>query len=190
LFVQPHRGHYSSVKNGLYWYDRHAAPFGVEVRHPFLDRRLAEFVLAIPSTQHYRAGWRKWLLRRAMAGIVPESICWRKDKTNFLPFLGLGLQQKEVAKVNALLDAPLVGKLGIVEPGKLRSAYDGYLTMPPEKIEAPLWYCITLELWLQHHRETLFGDELTVANEVESSCDADATRRISQLLMTADERRN
>jgi asparagine synthase (glutamine-hydrolysing) len=132
-------------------------------------------VLAIPSTQHYRAGWRKWLLRRATAGIVPESIRWRKDKTNFLPFLALGLQQKEVAQVIALLEAPFLRQLGIVKPDELRSAYDGYLGMPPETVDAPLWYCITLELWLQHHRQMLFGEELVATGESKPGCDANVT---------------
>ena len=167
-----------SIKNALYWYDRSAAPFGIETRHPFLDRRLAEFILAIPGTQLYRAGWRKWLLRQAMDGILPETIRRRKDKTNFLPFLALGLQEKEVAKITALLEAPLLGELRIVDPCGLMSAYHDYLAGPPEKINPALWYCITLELWLRHHRQTLFGDELAVTDEnrTEVRCYTETTR--------------
>ena len=51
-----------------------------EKRYPFLDRDLVEFLLAIPKTQLLRAGERRSLLRRALAGIVPKEILWRRTK--------------------------------------------------------------------------------------------------------------
>jgi len=52
----------------------------LEKRYPFLDRDLVEFLLAIPKTQLLRAGERRSLLRRALAGIVPKEILWRRTK--------------------------------------------------------------------------------------------------------------
>ena len=72
-----------SVGRAVYWYDRSSAHFGLEARHPFLDRRLAEFLLAIPGEQLYRGGRSKWLLRRAMDGILPRPVLERRDKTWF-----------------------------------------------------------------------------------------------------------
>ena len=46
----------------------------LDARHPYIDRRLVEYVLSIPQDQHYRAGWWKHLLRNSMNGILPESI--------------------------------------------------------------------------------------------------------------------
>ncbi len=56
------------------WHDRSAAAFGIEVRHPFLDRRLFEYVLAIPGEQLFRLDVTKSLLRRSMRGVLPERI--------------------------------------------------------------------------------------------------------------------
>ena len=61
-------------------YDRVAAAFGCEPRHPFLDRRLLGFALALPDAQRQRDGWPKWILRRAMQDVLPEQICWRRGK--------------------------------------------------------------------------------------------------------------
>jgi len=57
----------------------HSLRFG-EKRYPFLDQDLIEFVLSIPATQLLRPGERRSLMRRALAGIVPHEVLWRKTK--------------------------------------------------------------------------------------------------------------
>lgn len=61
-------------------FDRVAAGVGIEPRDPFLDRRLLDFVLALPPDQIERDGWPKIILRRAMAGLLPDSVRWRVGK--------------------------------------------------------------------------------------------------------------
>jgi asparagine synthase (glutamine-hydrolysing) len=51
-----------------------------EYRYPYLDRDLLEFLYAIPREQLVRPGQRRSLMRRAMAGIVPEEILNRSRK--------------------------------------------------------------------------------------------------------------
>ena len=53
---------------------RTALPFAptYERRYPFLDRDLLEFLFAIPREQLVRPHQRRSLMRRALAGIVPE----------------------------------------------------------------------------------------------------------------------
>lgn len=61
-------------------YDRVAAPLAIEPRDPFLDRRLLAFVLALPPDQIEHDGWPKIILRRAMAGLLPDAVRWRTGK--------------------------------------------------------------------------------------------------------------
>jgi asparagine synthase (glutamine-hydrolysing) len=70
-------------------YDRVASAYSIELRHPFLDRRLIEFCLALPWEQKRSKGWSKVVLRRAMAGILPEAVCWR----NFGQHIGWSFAQ-------------------------------------------------------------------------------------------------
>jgi len=49
-------------------------------RYPFLDRDLLEFIYAVPREQILRPGQRRSLMRRALAGIVPDLILYRKRK--------------------------------------------------------------------------------------------------------------
>ncbi len=63
--------------------DRSSMANSVESRVPFLDYRLVEFALRLPSTELMDGGWNKWLLRRAMQGRIPESVRLRPDKMGF-----------------------------------------------------------------------------------------------------------
>lgn len=57
----------------------------LEVRAPFLDYRLIEYVMQLPSSYLIRNGWQKWILRKSLEGILPEKVLWRKNKLGF-PF--------------------------------------------------------------------------------------------------------
>ena len=59
-------------------YDRIAAAEGIEPRDPFCDIRLLAFVLSLPDSQLLRDGYRKYILRSAMAGRLPDSIRWNR----------------------------------------------------------------------------------------------------------------
>ena len=56
-----------------------------EVRLPFLDHELVQFLFTLPSHFKIHNGWTKWLLRQSVKNILPEEIVWRKDKTGFEP---------------------------------------------------------------------------------------------------------
>lgn len=132
----------------VHWYGAQAAPFGIEVRHPFLDRRIAEFLLAIPPRQRSEPGVYKPLLRRAMDTLLPERVRQRRDKTWLGAFIDLGFRDKEAKRVEALLQAPLAAELGIVDACKLRAAFEKYRDRKTESAPG-VWYAVTLELWLQ-----------------------------------------
>ena len=63
-------------------HDRVAGAFSIEARHPFFDKRLAEFCLALPWDQKIRKGWPKAILRQAMTGIIPEAVRTSKKMNN------------------------------------------------------------------------------------------------------------
>jgi asparagine synthase (glutamine-hydrolysing) len=51
-----------------------------ELRYPFLDQQLLQFILAIPASQILRASERRSLMRRALKNIVPAEILSRRTK--------------------------------------------------------------------------------------------------------------
>ncbi|SDT95922.1 asparagine synthase (glutamine-hydrolysing) [Pseudomonas pohangensis] len=61
-------------------YDRTAAALGIEPRDPFMDLRVVNFCLSLPGSQLESGGWPKILLRRAMQGLLPDAVRWRRGK--------------------------------------------------------------------------------------------------------------
>ena len=69
----------------LRYADRNSMAHGREVRLPFLDHELVEFIFSLPANFKIRNGWTKWLLRKNMENSLPAEITWRRDKTGFEP---------------------------------------------------------------------------------------------------------
>ncbi len=65
--------------------DRNSMAHSREVRLPFCDHRLAEFVFSLPPRMLMGGGQTKRLLRGAMRGIVPDTILDRWNKQGFVP---------------------------------------------------------------------------------------------------------
>jgi asparagine synthase (glutamine-hydrolysing) len=69
----------------LRYADRNSMAHSREVRLPFLDHNLVEFVFSLPERLIIRDGWTKWILRQAFRGVVPEPILNRVDKLGYEP---------------------------------------------------------------------------------------------------------
>jgi asparagine synthase (glutamine-hydrolysing) len=54
--------------------DRSTMAHSLEVRLPFLDNELTDYVLGLPSTYKVRRLEKKWLLRRTLRGVVPDQV--------------------------------------------------------------------------------------------------------------------
>ena len=52
---------------------------GIEPRSPFSDRRLIEFSIQMPVEAKISIPWYKHVLRAGTAGMLPDSVRWRKD---------------------------------------------------------------------------------------------------------------
>jgi asparagine synthase (glutamine-hydrolysing) len=78
----------STMVNGiqqlLRYADRNSMAFGREVRLPFLNHELVEFLFHLPSNYKINQGWTKWIMRETF-GILPNEIRWRKDKIGYEP---------------------------------------------------------------------------------------------------------
>ena len=61
------------------------ARYGLAFSFPLLNRRIVEFALSLPPTWHIQNGWKRWLYRQAMEGVLPASLQWRHTKLMALP---------------------------------------------------------------------------------------------------------
>lgn len=62
--------------------DKSTMANSMEIRVPFVDKNLTEFMLSVPASLKVKNGVKKYLLKKAMAGIVPDNILYGK-KTGF-----------------------------------------------------------------------------------------------------------
>jgi len=68
----------------LRWGGHTATSFQMDCLMPFSNsKKLTEYVFSIPSTFKIHHGWSKYLLRKAMTGIVPDEVLCRKQKLGF-----------------------------------------------------------------------------------------------------------
>lgn len=81
----------------LEFLDRDGGIAGREVRFPFWDRDLIEFMLSVPADQKLRGGFNRSLMRRAMRGSLPEKVRLRRGKHDFSHHLALGLMSSEAS---------------------------------------------------------------------------------------------
>ncbi|WP_353962727.1 asparagine synthase-related protein, partial [Acaryochloris thomasi] len=74
------------------------------IRHstPFADVRLLEFALAAPSNFKVNQGWRRYMVRAGLEGILPKKIQWRKTKDHFSPDYKLRFNQQR-AEIQSFL---------------------------------------------------------------------------------------
>lgn len=70
--------------NILRWGEHAAASKGIECIMPLSDNpELIEYVFSISSAFKIHDGWNKYMQRQAMVGVMPDEICWRKEKMGF-----------------------------------------------------------------------------------------------------------
>ncbi len=101
-------------------FERASAEAGIENRYPFLDRRLVEFMTALPDEQRWQRGETKYVLRRAMTGLLPPSVHHRKDKTDFG---GLFIDAVDALDGEAFYNDLELARLGWVDASEVASMY-------------------------------------------------------------------
>jgi asparagine synthase (glutamine-hydrolysing) len=150
--VKPPRGRMFSYQTsrevaGLSdWILRDAFEDGMEVRYPFLSRPLVEFALRLPVEMRLRPGVRKWILREAMRGVLPEPIRTRQSKGSIGARILWSLQQ-EAGTLQALLRQPLLAELGLIDVHHLRTAVEEARTGAKHNL-VMLMSALSLETWL------------------------------------------
>ncbi len=117
-----------------------------EWRYPFMDRDLMAFCLAIPRSQVVRPHQRRSLMRRALAGFVPNQILERRRKAYVTR--GLVNSLKNEWNRSSRNQQLFVEELGIVDRAALKtSIHDA--EQGRDVAIVPLLRTLTVERWLR-----------------------------------------
>lgn len=140
--------------------DRMSMHSGLEVRVPFCDYRIAEYLYSVPWEYKDLKGKEKGLLRQAMDTLLPESVLWRK-KSPYPKTFDPGYTAMVRSRVAQLLNDPQSPLLHLVKPEGLQVILDredpwpwyGQLMKQPQTLA----YFLQMDFWLRHYRiELLF----------------------------------
>lgn len=134
--------------------DRMSMYSGLEVRVPFCDHRIAEYLYRVPWEMKDHGGYEKGLLRRAMTGRLPETILWRKKspypKTHDPRYLEL--MQRRLDRLLSDRSAPIWSLIRPEEAKRIASSkmdwpWYGQLMQVPQTIA----YFCQIDHWLRRY---------------------------------------
>lgn len=126
--------------------DKPTMAFGIEARVPFLDNDLVDLALGLPASMKVRGGSKKFLLRRALRGVIPDEVL-DGPKTGFgVPYVAWirgplhGYARETILAAatgsDAWFDETVI--CGLLDGLRDRGT-DGFL----------LWKCLNLAIWKQ-----------------------------------------
>jgi asparagine synthase (glutamine-hydrolysing) len=133
----------------LKWEDRNSMWFSLEARVPFLDYRLVEQTISMPSDKIIRNGTTKYILREAMRGTLSEKIRMRQDK------IGFDTPQDEwfrhdffVKYITELLTSDSFRSRKLINPYMAQRLCDSHIRRKTD-VSKEIWKWINLELWFR-----------------------------------------
>ena len=129
--------------------DRMSMAHGLEARSPFLDTAVVEFGASLPDRLRMRLGKGKILLRRAMRGVLPDSILAR-GKRGFGAPLGAWFRSDLASFVRERLLDPASPLHEYVRPEAVAAVLTRHGT---SDLSAQIWALLTLESWLRQEKE-------------------------------------
>ena len=133
----------------LKWSDRNSMAFSLESRTPFLDYRLVEYTLSLPSEYKIRNGETKFVLREAMKGILPETIRKRHDKVGFETPQDKWFRNPDFQNlIYEVLNSETFENRGFINPKKARELYEKHLKKEIN-ISKHIWKWVHLEMWFR-----------------------------------------
>jgi asparagine synthase (glutamine-hydrolysing) len=132
--------------------DSMGGAFSIETRCPFLDRRLIEFSLAIPSAQKLSDGWTRLIQRKAMEGILPPEVQWRLYKADLGYNFVFSLRGRDrQTLLESLFDEPevLADYVDMDELRNIHQSFDSNGLSGARNNSARLYIAAVLARWLR-----------------------------------------
>ena len=125
--------------------DKTSMAANLEVRVPFLNREMIEMAARMPARLKLRGLRRKYILKRALEGVLPQDVIWRK-KAGFGAPIRSWLRGPLRPLVNDLLSEETIKKRGIFRPTEVKRVIDAN-SSGREDNNLQVFQLLGLELW-------------------------------------------
>jgi asparagine synthase (glutamine-hydrolysing) len=126
--------------------DRSSMAFSREVRLPFLDHRIAEYLFAIPESHKISGATTKAILRQAAQGRIPSEIISRKDKKGFEVPQSAWLSGPLRPWVESILNSSDFRQRGWIDPIRAHQIWRRFLNHP-QRYHNLILRWVSLETW-------------------------------------------
>lgn len=129
----------------LTYSDKTSMAASVEVRVPLLDQEIALFMRQVPARYKIKGITQKYLFKRAMEGILPDSVIWR-GKAGFGAPVRSWLREDLREMVNDLLSEKIIQQRGYFNPRVISQMIEDHNNEIADNTYQ-IWAFLTLELW-------------------------------------------
>ncbi len=126
--------------------DRATMAHGIEVRVPFLDSNLTAYVLSLPASVKVRGMKKKWILRKALQGILPDNILNGK-KTGFGVPIGYWLKESLADYMKSIITSSAIKNSQLFDCREVTKCMDEHIsgrrdhgTLLYKLLNLALWY--------------------------------------------------
>ncbi|MCX8007093.1 MAG: asparagine synthase (glutamine-hydrolyzing) [Coriobacteriia bacterium] len=130
----------------LRYEDRNSMAFSLEARTPFLDFRLVEYSLVLPFDERIDGQWTKSILRRALAGILPDEVVWRRDKKGYPTPFAEWLRSEFRAQAEEVIFSPEFRRRAVFDPAVVESKWREHVEGLRDN-SWNVWRWLAVELW-------------------------------------------
>ena len=114
-----------SVPALAHYEDRTSMANSLELRYPYLDHRVVDFAVNLPTESKLHNGWTKYILRQSFPEL-PRQIRWRRDKQPFTTPEAHWLKYEFSGTISDLFRKSRLGELGILNDRKFLQYYDDF----------------------------------------------------------------
>ena len=120
---------------------------GLEVRLPFLDFEVVNFVTTLPEDFKINARMRKRILQDAFRDILPPEVYNRPKKGFEVPLLKWFRKELKSTIIDDLLGSTLIRDQGIFDPKEIEILKKRLFSANPGDIHARIWALIVFQNW-------------------------------------------
>jgi asparagine synthase (glutamine-hydrolysing) len=129
--------------------DRMSMATSLETRAPFLDGDVMELAFSMPGHLKIRNGERKWILKQAMKGVLPESILNRKKEGFSIPMKNW-LRRELQPLMRDLLSRERIARRGLFDPDVVAQLMNDHVA-GKENHAHTLFPLMVFERWADAH---------------------------------------
>jgi asparagine synthase (glutamine-hydrolysing) len=129
--------------------DRMSMATSLETRAPFLDAEVMELAFSMPGDLKIRNGERKWILKRAMRGVLPERILTRRKEGFSIPMKNW-LRRELQPMMRTLLSEERMARRGLFTPAEVARLIEAHVA-GRENHAHTLFPLMVLERWCEEH---------------------------------------